>query len=349
MADPVFFNRAGPFSLLQLAEIAKAKISGTDNHEELFEDVAPLDTAGTKDISFLDNKKYIDAFSKTNAGVCIVHPDLASRAPNGTILLVTEKPYQAYAKVAQAFYPDQRCKAQISANASIDKTATIGKGCRVDDGAFIGAGATIGDGSHIAHGSFIGTGVKLGSGCVVGHNVTIQYAIVGNGCIFHPGVRIGQDGFGFAPGSPPEGHIKVPQLGRVLIGDMVEIGSNTTIDRGAGPDTKIGDGTKIDNLVQIGHNVEIGMGCFIAGLVGISGSTKIGNFVMLGGQSGYAGHIKVGDGAQIAAQSGVMRDVDPGSRLVGAPAIPDREFFRQVAALSKLAKSKNIKKWKPEN
>lgn len=349
MADPVFFNRAGPFALSRLAEIAKAEIVGEDNHNAKFNDVAPLDAAGGSDVSFLDNKKYIDAFSKTRAGVCIVHPDLVSRAPAGVALLVTDKPYQAYARVAQAFYPEHPCAEHISKNASIDKSASIGKGCRIDDGAFIGANATIGDGSHIGHGSFIGAGVKLGAGCVVGHGVTIQYAIVGNGCTFHPGVRIGQDGFGFAPGHPPEGHIKVPQLGRVLIGDMVEIGSNTTIDRGAGPDTKIGDGTKIDNLVQIGHNVEIGMGCFIAGLVGVSGSTKIGNFVMLGGQSGYAGHIKVGDGAQIAAQSGVMRDVDPGSRLVGTPAVPDREFFRQVAALSRIVKSKNVKKGKPEN
>ena len=349
MADPVFFDRAGPFSLLQLAETGDAVILGSDNHEDLFNDVAPLDTAGARDVSFLDNKKYIDAFSKTNAGVCIVHPDYVSRAPDGIALLVTDKPYQTYARIAQAFYPRKPCVAQISKKASIDKSAFIGKGCRIDDGVFIGPNATIGDGSHIGHGSFIGAGVKLGQGCTVGHNVTIQYSIVGSGCIFHPGVRIGQDGFGFAPGHPPQGHIKVPQLGRVLIGDMVEIGSNTTIDRGAGPDTKIGDGTKIDNLVQIGHNVEIGMGCFIAGLAGISGSTKIGNFVMLGGQSGYAGHIKVGDGAQIAAQSGVMRDVEPGARLVGAPAVPDREFFRQVAAISKLAKSKNIKKGKPEN
>ncbi len=340
MADPVFFNRAGPFPLHELAAIAGAEIHGTDDKNSMFEDVAAIDSAGKSDVSFLDNKKYIEAFTKSNAGVCIVHPDYASRAPDGMVLLVTDKPYQAYARIAQAFYPVELFEAKISKNADIDKSATIGNGCRVEGRAYIGAGAVIGERVLIGHGSYVGPGVKVGDGCVVSPGVTIQYAVIGNGCILHPGARIGQDGFGFAPGGPPEGHIKVPQLGRVIIGDMVEIGANTAIDRGAGPDTIIGDGTKIDNLVQIGHNVEIGMGCFIAGLAGISGSTKVGNFVMLGGQSGFAGHISIGDGAQIAAQSGVMRDVEPGARLVGAPAIPHREFFRQVAALSKLVKPK---------
>ena len=340
MADPVFFNRAGPFPLHELAVIAEAEIHGTDDKNITFEDVAAIDSAGKGEVSFLDNKKYIEAFTKSNAGACIVHPDYVARAPGGMILLVTKNPYQAYAKVAQAFYPTQTLEAKISKNASIDETATIGDGCMVEGGVYVGAGAVVGAGVSIGHGSYIGDGVKLGDGCVVAPNVTVQYAFIGNGCILHPGVRIGQDGFGFAPGGPPEGHIKVPQLGRVIIGDMVEIGANTTIDRGAGPDTIIGDGTKIDNLVQIGHNVEIGMGCFIAGLAGVSGSTKVGNFVMLGGQSGFAGHISIGDGAQISAQSGVMRDVEPGARLVGSPAIPHREFFRQVAALSKLVKPK---------
>lgn len=340
MADPVFFNRAGPFSISQLAEITNSEIHGTDDTSITFDDVAALDSAEKNNISFLDNRKYVDAFTKSNAGACIVHPDFIDRAPDGMVLLVSKMPYQAYAKIAQAFYPPVPFVAEISKNANIDKSASIGTGCRVEDGVYVGPGAVIGNGSSIGHGGYIGAGVKLGDACIVAPGVTIQYAMIGNGCILHPGARIGQDGFGFAPGGPPEGHIKVPQLGRVIIGDMVEIGANTTIDRGAGPDTIIGDGTKIDNLVQIGHNVEIGMGCFIAGLAGISGSTKIGNFVMLGGQSGYAGHINVGDGAQIAAQSGVMRDVEPGARMVGAPAIADREFFRQVAALKKLVKPK---------
>ncbi|MCK5165872.1 MAG: UDP-3-O-(3-hydroxymyristoyl)glucosamine N-acyltransferase, partial [Rhodospirillaceae bacterium] len=249
MADPVFFNRAGPFPLHELAAIAGAGIHGTDDKNSMFKDVADIDSAGKSDVSFLDNKKYTEAFTKSNAGACIVHPDYVSRAPDGMVLLVTDKPYQGYARIAQAFYPVEMFEAEISKNADIDKTAIIGDGCRVEGGAYIGAEAVVGSRVSIGHGSYIGPGVKVGDGCVVSPGVTIQYAVIGNGCIFHPGARIGQDGFGFAPGGPPEGHIKVPQLGRVIIGDMVEIGANTTIDRGAGPDTIIGDGTKIDNLV----------------------------------------------------------------------------------------------------
>jgi UDP-3-O-[3-hydroxymyristoyl] glucosamine N-acyltransferase len=174
----------------------------------------------------------------------------------------------------------------------------------------------------------------------VASNCTLTHCEIGERVILHPGVRIGQDGFGFAPGA--QGHTKVPQLGRVLIGDDVEIGANSTIDRGAGPDTVIGAGTKIDNLVQIGHNVSIGRGCLIVALVGISGSTKIGDFVMIGGQAGVAGHLKIGDGARIAAQSGVSRDLAPGATVAGSPAEDARAFWRDLAFLRRLrAKSEN--------
>lgn len=177
----------------------------------------------------------------------------------------------------------------------------------------------------------------LGDGCWVGPNVTLQFTVIGKGCVFHPGARIGQDGFGFAPGAE---HIKVPQLGIVRIGDGVDIGANACIDRGTGPDTVIAAGTKIDNMVQIGHNVEIGAGCLFPALSGISGSTKIGNYVMMGGAAGLAGHLTIGDGARIAAQSGVMRDVAPGETVAGSPAMPAKAYWRQIAALRRLAKSK---------
>ena len=156
--------------------------------------------------------------------------------------------------------------------------------------------------------------------------------------LLYPGVRIGQDGFGFA--IDPAGHVKVPQLGRVKIGNHIEIGANTTIDRGAGPDTEIGDGTWIDNLVQIGHNVRIGRGCVIVSQVGISGSTQIGDFVAIGGQAGIAGHLNIGSGARIGAQSGVMNDIPHMSEYMGSPAFPKTQFFRQVAALNRLIKKK---------
>lgn len=343
MADPRFFKRAGPFSLDDLAKLVNGKIEGVANGDLQLDDVAPLDGAGKGEISFLDNKKYIESFSNSAAAACIVHPDLASRAPDGMALLVTERPYQAYARIAQKFYPVGGTAESFPLDGNIDETASIGDGCHIDPRAIIGANAEIGPGCIIGPGAVIGPSVRLGEGCQIGANATVQFALIGHQCIIHPGASIGQDGFGFAPGGPPEGHIKVPQLGRVLIGDGVEIGANSTIDRGSGPDTKIGDGSKIDNLVQIAHNVELGMGCFLAAQVGISGSTKVGNFVMIGGQAGFAGHLNIGDGAQISAQCGVMRDVEPGARVAGSPAVPVKEFFRQMAALSKLAKTKLAK------
>jgi len=187
----------------------------------------------------------------------------------------------------------------------------------------------------------IGPGCAIGAGGVIGAQVTIAFALIGDHVLIHPGARIGQDGFGFVSG--PDGHLKIPQLGRVIIQDDVEIGANTTVDRGAGPDTVIGEGTKIDNLVQIGHNVRIGRHCVIAGQVGISGSTVLGDFVALGGKVGLSDHVTLGSGAQVAALSGVMRDIPPGEVHMGIPARPIREFMRETALLSRLAKKKKAK------
>jgi len=340
MADPRFFEKAGPFTLAELAEIAGAEIRAGDP-AAVFGDVLPLQTAGADDVSFLENKLYADAYTASAAGACLVDAKYAERAPEGMALLVTDEPYRAYARVAQAFYP-KTCfthapEPGIHAAAHIHDTATIGAGCRVEAGAVIEAGAEIGQNCTIGANSTIGPGVVLGDGCAVGPNATVQFALIGKGCVLHPGVRIGQDGFGFAPGPV---HIKVPQLGRVIIEDGVEIGANACVDRGTGPDTIIRQGAKIDNFVQIAHNVEVGAGCLFAAHVGISGSTKIGNYVMMGGQSGVAGHLTVGDGAQVVAQSGIMRDVEPGQTVAGSPAIPAKEFWRQIAALGRLTKTK---------
>lgn len=336
MADARFFTCAGPFSLAELAEIAGAKIA-QGAPDATFDDVAALHSAGAGDISFLDNKLYVDAFTQSGAGACICAPAYVERAPDGMAVLVTDEPYRAYARVAQAFYPQDAIMPGVHATAVISPDAQLADGCQVDAGAVIEAAAEIGAGCKIGANSYIGKGVVLGDGCTVGPNVTIQCAIVGKGCTFLPGARIGQDGFGFAPGAE---HLRVPQLGRVIIGDGVDVGANACIDRGAGPDTVIQSGTKIDNLVQVGHNVEVGVGCLFPALSGISGSTKIGNYVMMGGASGIAGHLTIGDGARIAAQSGIMRDVEPGQTVAGSPAQPAKEYWRQLAALKKLVKPK---------
>ena len=338
MADPRFFTVAGPFTLNALAEISAATPAGDCGGERCFSDVAPLETAGVGDVSFLDNKKYVAAFLSSKAGLCIIAPDMADKAPAGMALLLAADPYRAYARIAQAFYPAAAPQAWVAPTAWVDPTAQIGDGCRIEPGAVIGADARIGARCRICANAIIGQGVTVGDDCTIGANSTVSHAILGHKVAIYPGARIGQDGFGFAMG--PEGHLKVPQLGRVIIGNGVEIGANTTIDRGAGPDTIIGDGCMIDNQVQIGHNVQLGRGCVIVAQVGISGSTRMGDFVAAGGQAGITGHLKIGSGARIAAQSGVMRDIGQGETVGGSPAVPMADWLRQSAILGKMARKK---------
>ncbi|PKU25788.1 UDP-3-O-(3-hydroxymyristoyl)glucosamine N-acyltransferase [Telmatospirillum siberiense] len=338
MADPRFFAKVGPFTLAELAQRCGAELAAGADPGKTVVDVAPLDAAGGDHISFLDNKKYVEAFTVSRAGACLVHPSMASKAPAGMALLLSSDPYRAYAMVAAAFYPPPVVEPGVAPGAHVDSTAVLGAGVRVEAGAVIGARAEIGAGSLIGPNAVIGAGVVLGENCIIGANATVSHAIVGRRVNIYPGVRIGQDGFGFSMGAA--GHLKVPQLGRVLIEDDVEIGANATIDRGAGPDTVIGAGSKIDNLVQIGHNVRLGRGCVLVALVGISGSARLDDFVVVGGQVGIAGHLHIGAGVQIAAQSGVMRDIEKGQTVGGAPAVPMTEWLRQCAVLGQLARKK---------
>jgi UDP-3-O-[3-hydroxymyristoyl] glucosamine N-acyltransferase len=223
----------------------------------------------------------------------------------------------------------------ISPGAHVHPQARLEDGVRIDPGAVVGPGAEIGSGTVLGPNAVIGPNVRIGRDCSIGAGATLTHALVGNRVIVHPGARIGQDGFGFAMGAG--GHIKVPQVGRVIIQDDVEIGANTTIDRGASRDTVVGEGTKIDNLVQIAHNVVIGRHCVIVSGVGISGSTTLEDYVVLGGQVGVVGHLRIGMGSQIAGSSNVNRDVPPGSRWGGTPAKPVRTWFREMTTLARLA------------
>lgn len=338
MADPRFFRCAGPFTLWEVAEAAAAEIAATADRERTFVDVAPLDAAGPEHVAFLDNRRYADAFAASRAGACIIHPDLASRAPQGMALLLTKEPYHAYARVAGMFHPARVVEPGIHATAVVDETAALGDGCRIEAGAVIGAKVRMGARCLVQPNAVIGDGVVVGDDCVVGPCASLSHCVVGNRVVINTGVRIGQEGFGFALG--PQGYLKVPQLGRVIIEDDVDIGANTTIDRGAGPDTVIGRGTIIDNLVQIAHNVKLGRGCVIVAHVGISGSTHVGDYVMIGGQAGLAGHLTVGHGARIGAQAGVMKNLPAGITVLGSPALPNREYWRQIVTLAALGKKK---------
>jgi UDP-3-O-[3-hydroxymyristoyl] glucosamine N-acyltransferase len=336
MADPRFFTRAGPFTVEEIAARTGATLAEGADRARVLTDVAPLESAGPDDLSFLDNRKYLDAFAASRAGAAFVRPDLAARAPATMVALLAKDPYKAYALAAQAFYPPRAPAPGVASTAVVDPSARLGAGVSVGPYAVIGAGVEIGDRCRIGPHVVIEEGAVLAEDVRVDAHCTLSHCFVGPGTVIFPGARIGQDGFGFAP--DPKGHVRVPQLGRVIIGANVEIGANTTIDRGAGPDTVIGDGAMIDNLVQIGHNVAVGRGCVLVAQVGISGSTKLGDFVMAGGQSGIAGHLTIGAGARIAAKGGVMRDVAAGVTVCGFPAVPITEFMRQVAVLQRLVK-----------
>jgi UDP-3-O-[3-hydroxymyristoyl] glucosamine N-acyltransferase len=335
MADARFFQQSAAQSLKDLAVIAGGEVIG--DASLMIEDVAPLDVAGAGKISFLDNIRYKESFKTSKAAACVVSDAMKEHAPHGMSLIVCKNPYKSYALIAQSFYPDVFPDAQISSASHIDSSAVIGAGAVIEPGVVIGANAHIGAGTWIEANSVIGPGVQIGAKCHVGANSTISHAIVGDAVRLYPGVRIGQDGFGFA--IDPTGFVKVPQLGRVIIEDHVEIGANTTIDRGAGPDTIIGAGTWIDNLVQIGHNVKIGRGCILIAQCGIAGSSVMEDYSVLAAQAGVAGHLRIGTGARIGAKSGVMKDVPPGEEQLGAPAMPVKDFMRQVIALKRLTKS----------
>ncbi|MDX1974344.1 MAG: UDP-3-O-(3-hydroxymyristoyl)glucosamine N-acyltransferase [Rickettsiales bacterium] len=341
MADQRFFTHTGPITLQTIMELTGAKPvlrMGAADPKQSFADVAPLDRATKSDISFLDNIKYLDQFTTSKAGACFVRPKYIERAPEAMLLLVTEEPYTAFALASAHIYPSVIAQpGVISPQAQLAKSATIGKNVRIDAGAVIGERVVIGDGCHIGAGTVLHDGVEIGANSHIGALCSISHAILGSHVITHRGVHIGQDGFGFAPSA--RGIVKVPQLGRVLIGNHVEIGSGTCIDRGAGPDTTIGDHSKIDNLVQIGHNVAIGRYVVIAAQCGIAGSARIEDGVMLGGQIGVAGHITVGAGAKVAAQSGVMHDVPAKATYGGSPAISIKDWHRQTVTVAKIAKS----------
>lgn len=348
MADHRFFRLCGPFSLAELASLADAELRGGDP-ARLISDVATLEHAGAEHVSFLFNAKYADQAKHTKAGACLIRDDQARCLPSGIAALVTDEPYRGYARVAAAFYPEaaepnplQPALAGISVGAIIDPEAELGDDCQIASGAVIEVGARIGARCRIGINVAVGKGVVLGSDCVIGPNVTLSHCLVGNRVVIHPGVRIGQDGFGFAMGA--RGHVKVPQIGRVVIEDDVEIGANSTIDRGSGPDTVIGRGCKIDNLVMIAHNVQMGAGCIVVAQSGIAGSTTIGAGTVLAAQTGVAGHLNIGPGSQFAARSGVIRDMEAGGRYGGFPAIPMPQWLRQLVTLERLTNRKGKKK-----
>lgn len=335
--DPRFFLQSGPHTLDRIVAVVGAEVEVGDMNR-VFDGVAPLQVAGSAQISFLDNRKYIPALVASAAGAVIVHPDMRAHVPQGCVALVTRQPYAGWARVAALFHPTPVSAPGIHPTAVIDPSATIDPSAQIDAYAVIGRNVEIGAGCAIGCGTSIGDGVRIGAATRIGAHCTVSHAIIGSRAFLFPGVRVGQEGFGFATIMQPTGpsHLTVPQLGRVVIEDDVEIGANTTIDRGSAHDTRIGAGTRIDNLVQIGHNVQIGRACVVIALAGISGSAVLEDFVVVAGQVGVAGHKRIGRGARIGAQAGVINDVPAGEEWVGSPAEPAKGLFRQIIALRQM-------------
>lgn len=337
MADPRFYDNRGPFTLAEVcAKLGVTVPDGSDSEARIF-DVASLSGAVREHLTFFTGDKNNAEFDQTAAGFCLVSAKANPKGPEHSVLIPVPSVQHAFIAVVEMFYPDCHRFAGPF-NAGVDPAAFIGENVRLGAGVVVGPGAEIGDGTDIGPNTVIGRGVAIGRNCIIAGNTVIACAFIGDGVSILAGAQIGMPGYGFA--SSAAGHAKIPQLGRVIIQDKVEIGACTTIDRGALGDTVVGEGTKIDNLVQIGHNTHIGRHCIIVSQVGISGSTEIGDFVVLAGQVGVSDHVKIGSGARLGGKSGIFmgQQLEGGKDYGGIPAKPVREWLREISAVGALVK-----------
>lgn len=341
MQHDTFFPPHKGVRLADLAQKIGAELGSEADGEVVVRSVSPVARAQAGDICYVLSRRNAGELKDSKASAVLCDNSVKALVPKHIPVLVSENAHTAFALIAGILHPEALRPAVVSAEKAVSPQASVDPGAKlqsnviVEPFAVIGAGAEIGEGTVIGAGTIIGPGVKIGRDCSIASGATILCSLVGNNVIVHDGARIGKDGFGFAPG--PRGMVKIVQIGRVILHDNVEIGANTTIDRGMMDDTVIGEGTKIDNLVQIGHNCRIGRHCAIASQTGLAGSTIIGDGVQIGGQAGLKGHITIGHGAQVGAKSGVLTDIPAGARYAGIPARPINDFMREVALVMKRA------------
>jgi UDP-3-O-[3-hydroxymyristoyl] glucosamine N-acyltransferase len=334
MSDNRFFQADGPFSLGQIAALVGAELLHPGREDDVIRGVAELADAVEGDLAVFCDPRHAAAFAECHASVVVTSKKLSAYPHNGSALLLADDPRLTFAHIGRLFYPRVEPKASIHSHAFVAQTATVGEGTEIGCGAVIGEKAQVGAACRIGANTVISDGVTIGDRCRIGANCSISHALIGADANIADNVSIGGEGFGFVPG--PKGPVRMSQLGRVILGDRAEIGSNSAIDRGTLGDTVIGAMSVIDNLVQVGHNVRLGKGCVLAGQAGIAGSTILGDFVMVGGAASISDHLTIGDGARIAGKSGVMRDVAAGETVAGYPAVPVRQWHKQTAALAKL-------------
>ena len=318
--------------LADLAELVGGRVEGDPDHA--VEAVRTLEAAGPRDLSFLNHSRYREQALASQAGALLVGASFASGDFGRPLLVVDDTAYALSLLLNRMHAPE-------APTAGVHPTAVLEPGCEIDPAAHIGPYAVIGSGSRIEARAAVHAHVVIGKGCSVGegavlhpHAVLYDRTEVGPGSIVHAGVVLGADGFGYATHGGV--HHKVPQVGRVVLEKDVEVGANTAIDRATLGETRIGEGTKIDNLVQVGHNVQTGRHCILCGQAGIAGSTQLGNYVVLAGQAGVSGHIKLGDGAQVAAKSAALTSVEPGTQVAGIPAVELRKWRRQSVMIARL-------------
>ncbi len=316
-------------------------IEGDETH--LFKGIGTLKDATNDQVTYfhkssLKNVDYRDALKNTKAGGVFVTQETAHLVPSSALRLIVLRPYRAFAAALKLFYPEPIHKATVHPTAVIHESAKIGKDCTIGAYTVIEEGAEIGDHTVIEAHTFIAQHVTIGAHCSIQSHVSLSYAILHDHVRIKPGARIGQRGFGFE--MDEKGPIDMPQMGRVIIENGVEIGANTCIDRGSQGDTIIGKNSRIDNLVQMAHNVKVGSHCILVAQVGIAGSTTLGHGVVAAGQAGFSGHLNIGDGARIAAQSGVMRDIPPQTDVAGSPSLPARDWHKQNITLRRMIEKK---------
>lgn len=338
MIDRRFHNTRQPMALGELAERAGARLERGDPNTPI-SNVQPLHQAARGSLSFFENARYASQLMASQASACLLQESQIAHAPAAMAILVTERPRRAFARLAAILHPPRPVVPGQHASAVIDPDAEIDASAEIGAFVSVAAGAQIKAGVRLEAGAVVGHGVVIGADSVVANNAVLNYCLLGERVIIYPGACIGQTGFGFE--SDPEGIVKIPHLGRVIIEDDVEIGANSTVDRGSAGDTVIGRGTMIDNLVQIGHNCVLGKGCIIVSQAGISGSTQLGDYVVLGGKTAVAGHITIGDFVQAAGCSSITKSIAAGGKVSNVwPATDIGQWRRQVAAFRRLTQKR---------